>query len=94
MAYFRDAAASSPTKVRSHIEAYRELPPTPQKTVNSLLTVETNASHQITRHTEEWDHKRETTSEDGFLGMLNEQRKKLTANVTGMFVGQDPPPKA
>lgn len=55
--------------------------------VNSLLTIETNAEHKVTRHTEEWNHKKETTSDDGFLGMLNEQRKKLTASVTGAFVG-------
>ncbi|KAI0783298.1 hypothetical protein C8Q75DRAFT_810886 [Abortiporus biennis] len=65
----------------------------PTKTVNSLLTLETNNSHQITRHTEEWDHKRESTGDDGFLGMLNENRKKFTASVTEMFVGQTPPKK-
>ncbi|TFL03658.1 hypothetical protein BDV98DRAFT_564588 [Pterulicium gracile] len=59
----------------------------PTKVVNSLLTIETNAEHKVTRHTEEWNHKKETTSDDGFLGMLNEQRKKLTASVTGAFVG-------
>jgi len=62
----------------------------PTKTVNSLLTIEINDSNQVTRHTEEWDHKRESTSHDGFVGLLNEQRKKLTAGVTNMFVSSDP----
>jgi len=62
----------------------------PTKVVNSLLTIETNSSHQVTRHTEEWDHKRETTGQDGFIGMLNEQRKKITAGLTNMVVTSDP----
>ena len=65
-----------------------------RQTVNSLLTIQTNEARLITRHTEEWDHKHESTGEDGFLGMLNEQRKKLTASITGMFVSQDPPEKS
>ncbi len=63
------------------------------QTVNSLLTLETNSEHKVVRHTEEWNHHRETTSEDGFLGMLNEHRKKITATVTGMFISQEPPVK-
>ncbi|EIW64010.1 uncharacterized protein TRAVEDRAFT_112062 [Trametes versicolor FP-101664 SS1] len=65
----------------------------PTKTVNSLLTLETNSENKVVRHTEEWNHHRETTSEDGFLGMLNENRKKITATVTGMFISQEPPVK-
>ena len=61
------------------------------QTINSLLTIETNDARQVTRHTEEWNHRRETTGEDGFLGMLNEHRKRFTANFTGMFVSQEPP---
>jgi len=75
------------------VSYYRNPESSPTKTINSLLTIETDNSHQITRHTEEWDHKRETTSEDGFIGMINENRKKLTANITGMFVSQEPPKK-
>ncbi|KAJ8494532.1 hypothetical protein ONZ51_g2250 [Trametes cubensis] len=63
----------------------------PTKTVNSLLTLETNDQNQVVRHTEEWNHHRETSREDGFFGMLNEQRKKFTANFTGMFISQEPP---
>ncbi|KZT30971.1 hypothetical protein NEOLEDRAFT_1083587 [Neolentinus lepideus HHB14362 ss-1] len=66
----------------------------PTKTVNSLLTLHTNSSNQITEHFEEWDHKRETDSSDGFLGYLNESRKKLTASITDMLVGKEPPKKS
>ncbi|KAH7923255.1 hypothetical protein BV22DRAFT_1015753 [Leucogyrophana mollusca] len=59
----------------------------PTKTLNSLLTLQTNGEGQVTRHTEEWNHQKQTTSDDGFLGMINEQRKKFTAGVTDMFVG-------
>lgn len=43
----------------------KERPSEPTKTVNSLLTLERGSDGLITRHTEEWDHKKETTSEDG-----------------------------
>jgi hypothetical protein len=48
--------------------------------VNALLTLQLNDANQITRHTEEWDHNRETTADDGFLGMLNEHRKRKTCS--------------
>jgi hypothetical protein len=54
----------------------------PFKVVNSLLTLQLNDANQITRHTEEWDHDRETTPDDGFLGMLKEHRKRTTATLT------------
>lgn len=66
----------------------------PTKTVNSLLTIRTNSSNLITHHQEEWDHKHETDRNDGFFGYLNEQRKRVTAGVTDMFVGKEPPKKA
>ena len=47
-----------------------------------------NDAHKVTSHSEEWDHKRETTSEDGFIGMLNEQRKKAMAGLTNFFMGE------
>ncbi|KAI0257072.1 hypothetical protein BJV78DRAFT_1272199 [Lactifluus subvellereus] len=60
----------------------------PFKVVNSLLTLQLDDAHQVTRHTEEWDHRRETTADDGFLGMLNEHRKKMTAAVTNIFMSK------
>ncbi|KAI0705874.1 hypothetical protein BC835DRAFT_1261164 [Cytidiella melzeri] len=65
----------------------------PTKTVNSLLTIETDDANKIIRHTEEWNHMHESDREDGFWGMLNEQRKKITASVTGKFVSQEVPKK-
>jgi len=72
---------------------YRDPSKEPTKVVNSLLTIERNEAGAITKHTEEWDHRKETTSDDGFLGSLNEWRKAATANVTELFVSQKPPSK-
>lgn len=58
------------------------------QTVNSLLTLKLDQSNKVTHHQEEWDHKRETTSDDGFFGMLNEERKKITASVTAKLMGK------
>ncbi|KAF7966226.1 hypothetical protein HWV62_39497 [Athelia sp. TMB] len=69
---------------------YRKAASDPTKTVNSLLTIKTDSNRLVTSHTEEWNHSKETTSDDGFFGMLNEQRKKITAGVTDMFVGKEP----
>ncbi|KAJ3829388.1 hypothetical protein EV361DRAFT_810370 [Lentinula raphanica] len=61
----------------------------PTKTLNSLLTLHYDDSYKVLRHIEEWDHSKSTTREDGVLGMLNEYRKKFTANVTDKVVGKD-----
>ncbi|THH21205.1 hypothetical protein EW146_g294 [Bondarzewia mesenterica] len=74
--------------VDQDVAYYRSANSSPFKTVNSLLTLRMNDSHQVTSHTEEWDHKRETTSQDGFFGLLNEQRKKFTAGLTDMMMGK------
>jgi hypothetical protein len=50
------------------------------------LTIKTNDEQFVTSHTEEWNHSKETTSDDGFIGMLNEQRKKVTARITDIFI--------
>ncbi|TRM66274.1 hypothetical protein BD626DRAFT_397610 [Schizophyllum amplum] len=60
----------------------------PTKTMNSLLTIETDDSHRVTAHYENWNHERTSTSEDGFLGMLNEQRKRVTAALTDAVIGK------
>ena len=52
----------------------------PTQVVNALLTLQLNGANQITRHTEEWDHNRETTADGGFLGMLNEHHKRKTCS--------------
>ncbi|PPQ79425.1 hypothetical protein CVT25_002695 [Psilocybe cyanescens] len=57
----------------------------PTKVVNSLLTLKLDDANKVISHNEEWNHQKTTTSEDGFLGMINEQRKKLTAGLTDLF---------
>ncbi|OCB86214.1 hypothetical protein A7U60_g6803 [Sanghuangporus baumii] len=85
VAYFRDPSSSSPTKVDIVIPT-RHL-----STLNSLLTISTNEQYQITRHVEEWDHQRDTSKEDGFFGLLNDQRKKITASLVNKIVGSNQP---
>ncbi|KAI5118050.1 hypothetical protein M0805_005897 [Coniferiporia weirii] len=65
----------------------------PTKTLNSLLTLHTDAQQQITRHVEEWNHKRDAAKEDGFFGMMNDYRRKLTASLVGKVVSTEPPKK-
>lgn len=87
--YYRKAA-SDPTKVSDCAFSLDTTLMYLVQTVNSLLTIKTDSSHLITTHTEEWNHCKETSSDDGFFGMLNEQRKKITAGITDMFVGKEP----
>ncbi|KAG1757246.1 hypothetical protein EDB19DRAFT_1656501 [Suillus lakei] len=60
----------------------------PTKTMNSLLTLELDNEGRLRRHTEEWDHEKSSTSQDGFLGMINEHRKKLSASATDAIFGK------
>ncbi|KAG0700676.1 hypothetical protein DFH29DRAFT_930920 [Suillus ampliporus] len=60
----------------------------PTKTMNSLLTLELDNDGKVKRHTEEWDHEKTSTSEDGFLGMINEHRKELSASATEAIFGK------
>ncbi|KAK4704082.1 hypothetical protein P7C70_g2129, partial [Phenoliferia sp. Uapishka_3] len=78
------ALPNSTILVDQDVTYYRKAD-TPTKTVNSLLTLERDAGGKITRHTEEWDHKKETDSTDGFIGSINEARKTLTAKVSDPF---------
>jgi hypothetical protein len=64
------------------------LTPLPKQVVNSLLTLQLNEANQITCHTEEWDHNCETTADDGFLGMLNEHRKRMVAAPTNLSMSK------
>ncbi|KAF7784137.1 hypothetical protein Agabi119p4_302 [Agaricus bisporus var. burnettii] len=69
------------------VSYYRNPESTPTKTLNSLVTITLNGDNKIQNHVEEWNHQKNTSSEDGFLGMLNEARKKFTANLTEKLVG-------
>lgn len=61
--------------------------------MNSLLTLKLNDAYLVTSHDEQWNHEKSTTSDDGFFGMLNEQRKKLAASLTDAVVGTNNPKK-
>ncbi|KAF8910139.1 hypothetical protein CPB84DRAFT_1764706 [Gymnopilus junonius] len=61
----------------------------PTKTINSLLTLTFNDHNKITSHVEEWDHKKSINGEDGFIGMINEARKKFTGKVIDTVVGKE-----
>lgn len=60
-----------------------------EKTLNSLVTLKMEGG-RIVRHEEEWDHKGNSTGEDGFLGKMNEWRKKVDAQVVEKLVPSDP----
>lgn len=80
--------------VDQDVTYYRDKDPSakPFKTMNSLLTIERDNSGKILKHVEEWDHNRVTDSANaGFLGMLNEGRKKAFAALSMPFVDQTPP---
>ncbi len=64
------------------------------QTINSLITIQTNRDNRIVRHTEEWDHKPDANKDDGFFGMLNDYRKKLTASFTDKIVSKEAQKKA
>jgi len=60
------------------------------KTVNSLLTIERNPEGFITKHTEEWDHEKTSSAEDGtWFGKLNDARKKLTASLVDKMAAKE-----
>lgn len=64
----------------------------PFKTMNSLLTIERDNDGKVLKHVEEWEHNPVTDSSNaGFLGMLNEGRKKAFAALSMPFVDQTPP---
>jgi len=60
-----------------------------EKTVNSLVTLELR-NGMIEHHEEEWDHKENSTGADGFMGKLNELRKKADAKLVEKTVPSDP----
>ena len=60
------------------------------KLVNSKITLSRNSQGLITEHLEEWDHEPNKTTEDGFMGRIQEGRKKLSAAIVDTFVSSDP----
>lgn len=61
-----------------------------EKTVNSKLTFKLNSQGLIEEHIEEWDHEGNKTADDGFMGKLQEQRKKFDAKLVEKTVSSDP----
>ena len=61
-----------------------------EKTVNSKLTFKLNGQGLIEEHIEEWDHQDNNTADDGIMGKLQEQRKKVDAKMVDTFVSSDP----
>lgn len=61
-----------------------------EKTVNSKLTFRLNEQGKIAEHVEEWDHQANQTGDDGFMGKIQEFRKKADAKVVEATVSSDP----
>ncbi|KAK3716139.1 hypothetical protein LTR37_006584 [Vermiconidia calcicola] len=63
---------------------------TPEKTVNSKVTLQLDEQGMIKHHEEEWDHQPNKTADDGFMGRLQEWRKKASAKTVEAGVSSDP----
>jgi len=62
---------------------------TPEKTLNSKITLKMDSNGMIEHHEEEWDHKPNKTGEDGFMGKIQEWRKVASAKMVEMGVSSD-----
>ena len=63
---------------------------TPEKTLNSKVTLHLDQNGLIKNHDEEWDHQPNKTGEDGFMGKIQEWRKKADAKMVEAGVSSDP----
>lgn len=63
---------------------------TPEKTLNSKVTLRLDEKGMIQHHEEEWDHQPNKTGEDGFMGKIQEWRKKADAKLVEAGVSSDP----
>ncbi|KAF2211978.1 hypothetical protein CERZMDRAFT_84936 [Cercospora zeae-maydis SCOH1-5] len=64
---------------------------TPEKTLNSKVTLLLDKDGFIRHHEEEWDHEPNKTGEHGgFMGKLQEWRKKVDAKMVEAGVSSDP----
>ncbi|KAK0880016.1 hypothetical protein LTR87_006228 [Friedmanniomyces endolithicus] len=62
---------------------------TPEKTLNSKITLKMDSNGRIEHHEEEWDHKPNKTGEDGFMGKIQQWRKEASAKMVEMGVSSD-----
>lgn len=61
-----------------------------EKTLNSKLTLNMNAQGLIEEHIEEWEHEPNKDADDGFMGKIQEYRKKMDAKMVESGVSSDP----
>merc|ERR1712071_363083 len=62
-----------------------------QKTTDSKVTfLRDPATGLITHHEEEWTGDKNSSGEDGFLGKMQEMRKKFSAKAVNAFVDSTP----
>lgn len=90
-------ASSSPSSLQLNLtQNYIFKSPIPlkkegtSKTVNSKITLNKNSQGLIEEHIEEWDHEKNRTGDDGFMGKLMEGRKKIDAKLVEKTVSSDP----
>ena len=58
--------------------------------MNSKVTLKLNEDGKIEHHEEEWNHEPNATGEDGFIGKLQELRKKFDSKIVEAAVSSDP----
>ncbi|KAH9826018.1 glycoside hydrolase family 76 protein [Teratosphaeria destructans] len=63
---------------------------TPEKTLESKVSLAVDGEGLVRYHEEEWDHQPNKTGEDGFMGKLQEWRKKADAKMVEAGVSSDP----
>lgn len=63
----------------------------PEKTLNSKVTLLLDEQGMIEHHEEEWEHEGNKTGENaGFMGKLQEWRKRADAKMVEVGVSSDP----
>jgi len=58
--------------------------------MNSLVTLKLNPEGKIKYHDEEWNHEDNKDADDGFMGKVQEARKKVDAKLVEATVSSDP----
>ncbi|KAI4193249.1 MAG: hypothetical protein LQ348_002917 [Seirophora lacunosa] len=61
-----------------------------EKTVNSKVTLYLDGQGQVERHNEEWDWQGNKSEEDGWMGKMQQVRKKIDAKVVETGVPTNP----
>lgn len=64
--------------------------PKSEKTIRSIVTLLRDDQGKIQRHDEEWGGEKNKTASDGFMGKLQEMRKKFSAGLIDRTVTSDP----